>query len=528
MAWSSYDAASGRYRLEIRRGGVTAAARMPSARRAFDVSLGPDSRGRVVALYTRCRVAARGRTPERDCDVYRYDLRTRSEQRLRSVSSPALDEVWPAQWRGRIAFARRARTRVVSGYDHRPARGGSGPILDCDIPYVKTATSRAPSRRLDRSPCGATAGIAIHGTQIVHVSGISLGGAGSESQVRLLSASGGAARILARAGGGEGGFSPFTSPSLSASTVWLARTGRRQEVVPGFLRIDLRSRRLETVPANLNLAGRVARDERGRFWYVQGPEPEINTFGELPYCRSSLQPCWLVRASASPFATTPRTLLPRLSIDDRGYQYIIASAADPLRLSGVLERTIVRRGLIAGREAVPGVALALLRTADENAPGPFTPTGLATTTGTDGRWSIVLSQPRPLIALAAFARALKVASAVVGIRTDARISLTASGRTLAGSVAPAQPGRAVEVQRLDADANGRLPDGRQVCGLPVSASCVDEAWTTVAHPPLDAAGTAFTVTVEAPGDYRARLSFEVDPQGTPTAYGGVSQPVRVA
>ncbi len=357
---------------------------------------------------------------------------------------------------------------------------------------------------------------------------MSLGGAGSESQVRLLRASGGAARILARAGGGEGGFSPFTSPNLSASAVWLTRTGRRQGVVQGFLRIDVRSRRLETVPANLNLAGRVARDERGRFWYVQGPEPEVDAFGEPPFCRSTLQPCVLVRASASPLSTTERTLLPRLTIDTRGDQFIIASAADPLRLSGTLERTIVRGSAVARREPVLGVALEIVRAADENSPGPFTPTGLATTTGADGRWSITGGQPPPLIALAAYAPALKGASAVVGIRSDARVSLTASGRALTGSVAPAQPGRAVEVQRLSVDARGRLPDGRQVCGLPVSAAtCADEAWTTVAQPPLDAAGTAFAVTVAAPGTYRARLGFEVDPRGRPTAYGGVSDAVAV-
>jgi hypothetical protein len=36
-------------------------------RRAFDVSLGPDSRGHVVALYTRCRSAGQG------CDIVRRE-----------------------------------------------------------------------------------------------------------------------------------------------------------------------------------------------------------------------------------------------------------------------------------------------------------------------------------------------------------------------------------------------------------------------------------------------------------------------
>src|SRR5687767_14059742 len=96
LAWSSYDEATQRYALVIRQGGDTAVARMPTAPRAFDVILGSDTRGRPVALYTRCRTATRG------CDVYRYDLRTRREATLRSVSSASYDEAWPAQWRGRV------------------------------------------------------------------------------------------------------------------------------------------------------------------------------------------------------------------------------------------------------------------------------------------------------------------------------------------------------------------------------------------------------------------------------------------
>lgn len=529
LAWSSYDAASGRYALVIRRGGVTAAARARSAPRAFDVSLGPDTSGRVVALYTRCRVAARGRTPEHRCDVYRYDLRSRAERKLASVSSPSFDEAWPAQWRDRIAFARRARTRVVSGFDHRPDSRRRGPVIDCDIPYVKTVSSRAPSRRLDRSECGATAGIAIRGTTIVHVAGVSLGGAGSESQVRLLSARGGRARRLARTGGGEGGYSPFVAPSLSSSSVFLTRTGQRQEVVQGFLRIDLRSGRLTTVPANLNLAGALARDERGRFWYVHGPEPEVSDHGDPPYCRSAIDPCRLVRASASPFSATTRVLPPRLRVEGARGQYLIAFAADPPRLTGDLTRTVVRASAVVRRDPLPGVALDLLRIEDENVPTPVAPTGLTTTTDATGRWSFALTNPPPQIALLVFAPALKVASAGVGVRADARIALAASGRTLAGSVAPGQPGRTVEIQRLSVDAQGRRPGGPQVCTLPVTPqTCADDAWTTVVQAPLDAAGTAFSATVADAGEFRARLPYATDARGRPTAYGGVSAVVSVA
>jgi len=245
VAWSDYDAATKRYRLVVREGDETARAPIAGSRRAFDVSLGPDARGRVVALYTRCRTATRG------CDVYRYDLRARRERKVVSVSSPVKDEAWPVQWRDRLAFVRRDRAYGFAvendRYQLRPdlagrARGGT--LVDCDVPYVKALSARAPSRRLDRGLCAPTTGMSIRGDSIVQVTDLDQGGAGSESQVRRLRARGGAARVLARAGGGEGGYSPFSSPSQSASAVWLTRTGFR-EATPSlvFLRIDLASGR---------------------------------------------------------------------------------------------------------------------------------------------------------------------------------------------------------------------------------------------------------------------------------------------
>lgn len=417
LAWSDYDAATERYRLLIRQGDATAPARMPTAKRPFDISLGPDSNGRVVALYTRCRAAARGRSPERACDVYRYDLRARRERKLSSVSSPSLDEAWPAQWHDRIAFARRARTHVIDGFNHRPDPRGRGPILECDIPYVKTLSSRAPSRRLDRSQCGSTAGIAIRRDTIALVTDINQGGAGSESQVRTMRARGGAATILARARGGEDGYSPFTSPSLSASAVWLTRSGSRADIEQGFLRIDLRSRRLTTIPADVTPLARrrfgdsIARDERGRFWYVQGPQPDFNFESS---CDRELDPCRLVRASASPFSTTPRKLLPALNIDGAGEQQIKPFAADPPVLTGELSRAILRRGNLVGREPVPGIGLDLLRTRSIDKPGPFTATGLTTTTDQAGRWAFRLNQPPPDVLLVVAPR-LRIASSIVPV-----------------------------------------------------------------------------------------------------------------
>lgn len=517
VAWSAYDAASGRYALVIHQRAATTAARMATARRPFDVSLGPDAAGRVVALYTRCRAATRG------CDVYRYDLRARRERRLAAVSSPVFDEAWPAQWRGRIAFVRRARAHVKDGERYRPDPTGRGPVMACDVPFVKAVSSRAPSRRLDRSECGTTTGVAIRDATIAVVTD-----AGLKSQVRLLRASGGAARILARTSGGElGGYSPFASPNLSRSAVWLTRTGRREGVAQGFLRIGLRDRRLVTVPEGLTFGDAIARDERGRFWYIQGPQPDFDAESR---CAAVLEPCRLVRASASPFSNTPRTLLPRLDLDTGDRDNISAFAADPPVLSGRLVRPVIRRGAVVRTVPMPGVTLDLLRTSSLSEPGPYAQTGRSTTTDANGRWTFTLSDPPPRQALVVVAAGPRLASIVVEVVSSARIVLTADGRTLSGTVAPAQPGRTVQIQRLSVDARGRpLAGGPQVCTLPVTpARCADDAWATVAQAPIGADGTSFAATVDGPGEYRARLSFEPDPQAKTTAYGGVSPILHVA
>jgi hypothetical protein len=366
--------------------------------------------------------------------------------------------------------------------------------------------------------------MAIRGETIVVSTDINQGGAGSVSNVRLLRARGGAARTLARTTGGEGGYSPFVAPNLSASAVWLTRVGRRQGVDPGFLRIDIASKRLTTIPADVRS---FARDERGRMWYVEGPE--IDWDGDSS-CRPPLEPCRLVQASASPFSSTPRRLLARVSIDGETFpQAKDIFAGDPLVLSGKLSRAIVRTGVVVGSEGVPGVTLQLLRTASIEQPGSFAPTGPAATTDAAGRWSFSLLPPPPDITVMVAAPALRIASILVQRTAVLRMTLNASGRALTGMVAPAQPGRTVEIQRLAVDAHGMLPNGQVACGSPpIPANCSDEAWTTVARVPLGTAGAAFAATVAAPGDYRARLSPEVDGNGQATAYGGASPAVHVS
>lgn len=111
LAWSSRTA-SGRYRLLTSLGDT--AERVPVRDRAvpFDVDLGPDRRGRTVAVYSRCRSEPREGLPFENyvegagCDIFEYDFRRRRERRLRGPSTRHGSEFFPAIWRARVAFAR--------------------------------------------------------------------------------------------------------------------------------------------------------------------------------------------------------------------------------------------------------------------------------------------------------------------------------------------------------------------------------------------------------------------------------------
>ena len=110
-AFSIYDEASASFRLAISRAGrpveTVAVAPQPIA---FDLDVGPDSRGSPAIVYSRC--ARMGLRP-RGCDLYRYSLSTGRESKLVGASSPSASETAPTIWGGRIAWARRSDARAV-------------------------------------------------------------------------------------------------------------------------------------------------------------------------------------------------------------------------------------------------------------------------------------------------------------------------------------------------------------------------------------------------------------------------------
>lgn len=118
----------------------------------FDVDLGPDEDGRVVAVYSRCAREPRpleataplvAHVTGRGCDLYLADLESGRERRLQGASSDAASEVLPSIWRGEVAFAR--------VYPSREGLAGRVPYL-----YRRSLGTSAPSRRQAGGARGAS------------------------------------------------------------------------------------------------------------------------------------------------------------------------------------------------------------------------------------------------------------------------------------------------------------------------------------------------------------------------------------
>jgi hypothetical protein len=93
--------------------GALAEVPVETRRRQFDVDLGPNRRGGVSAVYSRCAREAGGLSNDlptydkaRGCDLYEFNFATRRERKLRNVSSAGASEYLPSIWGRRIAFTR--------------------------------------------------------------------------------------------------------------------------------------------------------------------------------------------------------------------------------------------------------------------------------------------------------------------------------------------------------------------------------------------------------------------------------------
>lgn len=123
--WSSSK--GGEYRLRIYAGGATKTMHVASRTIPFDADLGRDAGGRIVAVYSRCATEQSSFFSATGCDVYKLDLATGKERKVRGVSTKSASEYLPTIDGDRIAFVRR--------YERRPGIRGA-------IPHLKLYNAR--------------------------------------------------------------------------------------------------------------------------------------------------------------------------------------------------------------------------------------------------------------------------------------------------------------------------------------------------------------------------------------------------
>jgi hypothetical protein len=136
LLWSVPDATGGKWQLIDRVNGADHPLAIDKSVEPFDVDLGRDRRGRLVAVYSRCRepLAESGSNfGRRGCDVYRYDVSAARETKIARIATRHADEYEPSLWGSRIAFLRVKPGRnehlhvrnLRTGRDVTPTRVGS-------------------------------------------------------------------------------------------------------------------------------------------------------------------------------------------------------------------------------------------------------------------------------------------------------------------------------------------------------------------------------------------------------------------
>ena len=219
IAYSVYDASSRSYRLALRdRDGVVTQPVVAPRAVPFDVDLGPDAGGRLVAAYSRCvtepRRAALDGFPRwstgRGCDLYRYDVAAGRESRITGASSSGSSEFLPSIWKGEIAFAR--------VYERRTGSAGRLPYL-----YVHPLSGPGGSTRLPGGSRGVDGGpgpqaLDHYGTRIAVVWEDQPTGTSNRSQLRL-DTQGADHRVLDSVTSATGG-ARLLAPSFDGGKLW--------------------------------------------------------------------------------------------------------------------------------------------------------------------------------------------------------------------------------------------------------------------------------------------------------------------
>ena len=207
VAWSSYDEASGAYRLMLRRAGAVQALPVPAQSEPFDVDLGTDGDGRLVAVYSRS-----GR-------LYEWSSASGAERAL------GIRGTEPTVRGGRLAFVRRVGGR--------------------DVLYLRRSAD-APSVRQFTGDTSRFSHIGLPDLSRTHLAYVTYGpgryGFGGQN-LRLQTLTG-PSRVVYRATSGGANAADIVSPSFDAAGTHLywARTNNGSGTGNRYLRLDARHR----------------------------------------------------------------------------------------------------------------------------------------------------------------------------------------------------------------------------------------------------------------------------------------------
>jgi hypothetical protein len=446
---------------------------------------------------------------------------------------------------GQLTSSGVQRPRVVA---HIPYRGGGSPAVAidgsrlayavhgttgsgkrksaCDVPYVRTLSSRGSStRKLDRGHCGAISQLDVGEGYVAILAHPAVTYGSGATEARVVKVGGGHSRTLQREAQGEES-NYIGAISLDRGALYTARGGIRQANV--FTRIRLGSRTRTDVRAFVSLEGTFARD-RGQDYYAQTVSFE-----------SSTECGCIIVAGDDPFAVAQRVLAPELALTAAPQPVYVDSAPSAV---ATLTRRTVSRTAVVGTAPVAGVPVELLSTDVVSGPvnqRPPTPTGATATTGADGTATIPIpGTPRWRLLLAAVTR--PPGEGAVGIPTSQNLNVTtyvhmtagavrlADGRLqVSGAISPAQPGRKVRLdRRLERVCNQRQygPTLVTPSSVGVPAGCFDR-WTQdpVATATVSADGASYTIDADAPaGTYRVSLDFA----GGAAVYAGETAAIEV-
>ncbi len=131
LAWSVLEPGTRVWRLVARRNGETQVLPIAPRSTPFDVDLGDDGHGGLVASYSRCSVPAPSSGAPHGCRLYYYDFATGSEHAIAVANAPGYSQFDPSMAAGRVAFARIE--------DRRPVGAGNRVRL-----YVQSLTGGKP------------------------------------------------------------------------------------------------------------------------------------------------------------------------------------------------------------------------------------------------------------------------------------------------------------------------------------------------------------------------------------------------